>query len=215
MKTIDESIICQDQPIDSASLMGENRYLTSWIDSSNLEIQQAYKQLTEGIASQTDRIIAVWEFVRDIPYTAYIKSRVMVDNRVFTSSDVWLDAGQALKAKKLNCMNKSVLLANLLRQELPAENVWVCLNNVNVNGTDGHAVGYLRLGEDYLLETTNPEIRSPFLQASDMDIYESVIWMNDKEVRCIPNTALREPFSICCVRWLSEYINERLCDSYV
>jgi len=215
MKTISESSACEDQPISSASLMGETRYLTSWIDPSNLEIQETYKRLTEGIAGQRDRITAVWEFVRDIPYTPYVKSRVLIDGRSFTQSDVWLDAGQALKATKLNCMNKSVLLANLLRQELPADSVWVCLNNVNVNGTDGHAVGYLKLGEDYLLETTNPEIRSPFLRARDMDIYESVIWVNDKEVRHIPSVELREPFSICCLRWLSDYINERLCTEYI
>jgi len=215
VKTISEAISCEDQPISAASLMGENRYLTSWIDPSNLEIQQAYKQLTEGITDQRQRITAAWEFVRDIPYTSYVKSRILVDGRSFTQHDVWLDAGQALRVGKLNCMNKSVLLANLLRQELPAEDVWVCLNNVNVNGTDGHAVGYIRMGEDYLLETTNPEIRSPFLRAKDMDIYEAVVWMNDKEVRCIPNTELREPFSICCVRWLSDYINDHLCDSYI
>ncbi|MEE9316278.1 MAG: hypothetical protein V3U97_04120, partial [bacterium] len=162
MKTISEAIATDDQPINAPTLMGESRFLTSWIDPSNLEIQETYKQLTEGITDQRKRIIAVWEFVKDIPYTPYVSALVKVDGMTFAQKDVWLSAGQTLQVSKLNCMNKSVHLTSLLRQELPAESVWICLNNVQVNShSDGHAVGYIRLEDDYIFETTNPDIRSP------------------------------------------------------
>lgn len=217
MKLISESVVTDDQPINAATLMGENRYLSSWIDPSNLEIQETYKQLTEGITDQRERVIAVWEFVKDIPYTPYINALVKVDGRTFTQKDVWLDAGQTLRAGKLNCMNKSLLLTSLLRQEFGPEQVAVCLNNVQINShSEGHAVSYLRLDDDYIMETTNPGIRSPFLRASDADIYEAVVFVNDKMVSYIPGVTLREPFGFChCIRWLEDYVNERLCDAYL
>ncbi len=66
MKTISEAFTADDQPINAPTLMGESRFLTSWVDPSNLEIQETYKQLTEGIVDQRERINAVWEFVSDM-----------------------------------------------------------------------------------------------------------------------------------------------------
>ncbi len=215
MKTISEAIAADDQPINAPTLMGESRFLTSWVDPSNLEIQETYKQLTEGIIDQRERIIAVWEFVKDIPYTPYISALIKLDGQTFAQKDVWLSAGQTLQVNKLNCMNKSLLLVSLLRQELPAESVYICLNNVQVDSIDGHAVGYLRLDDDYILETTNPDIRSPFMRARDADIYEAAMFVNDKTTFYIPGVSLMQPFGFCCVRWLSDYCNDKLCSSYV
>jgi len=215
MLTIQSSISCDDQPIDGATIMGESRFLTSWITPESLEIQEKYKELTKNISGQRDRIIAVWQYVKNIPYTPFVSAKVNIGGRVFSQNDAWLDAGQTLQARKLNCMNKSILLISLLRQELSADTAFMCLNNVKTNGIGGHAVGYLRLDDDYILETTNPGIKSPFLKAEDMDIYEAVVFVNDKETRYIPSTQLREPLGTCCVRWLEDYINEKLCTEYV
>jgi len=215
LKTILEAIKCDDQPINGATIMGENRYLSSWVDPESLEIQEKYKELTEEISGQKDKIIAVWQYVKNIPYTQFVSAKVNIGGRVFSQGDAWLDAGQTLQARKLNCMNKSILLISLLRQELSADTAFICLNNVKTNGIGGHAVGYLRLDGDYILETTNPGIKSPFLRAEDADIYEAVIFVNDKETRYIPSVQLREPLGICCVRWLEDYVNQRLCRSYV
>jgi len=215
MLTIQSSISCDDQPINGATIMGESRFLSSWVDPDSLEIQEKYRELTKGISGQRDRIIAVWRYVKDIPYTSFVSAKVNIGGRVFSQNDSWLDAGQTLQARKLNCMNKSILLISLLRQELSPDAVFICLNNVKTNGIGGHAVGYLRLDGDYILETTNPGIKSPFLKAEDMDIYEAVIFVNDKGTRYIPSTQLREPLGTCCVKWLEDYINERLCDAYI
>lgn len=215
MLTIDGSIPCDDQPIDQATVMGENRYLTSWITPDNLEIQQKYKELTEGIADQRGRITVLWNFVKNIPYTQFVKSRIQIDGKTFRQNDTWLDPAQTLVAGRLNCFNKSVLLTSLLRQELRPDQAFVCLNNVNIDGVDGHAVSYIKLEDDYILETTNPHIKSPFMPASAADIYGAVSWFNDKRVSYVPEVQLREPLGLCCIAWLEEYINERLCTEYV
>jgi len=214
MLTVEASTPCDDQPIDAASLMGENRFLTSWITPDNLEIQEKYDELTQGLQTQEQRITALWQYVKDIPYTRFVSSRVNVGGRSFARQDTWLDPAQCLLAPKLNCFNKSVLLASLLRQDLSENQVYVCLNNVQVDGVDGHAVTYLKLGEDYLLETTNPNIASPFLKARVMDAYEAVMWFTDSKVSYVPGISLRE-IGLCCVAWLEQYINEKLCTEYV
>jgi len=215
MLTIDSSIPCDDQPVNQATLIGENRYLTSWITPNNLEIQQMYKELTQGIADQRERIITLWNFVKDIPYTKFVKSRIQIDGKRFYQNDTWLDPAQALIAGRLNCFNKSALLTSLLRQELSPDQVFVCLTNVNVDGIDGHAVSYIRFEDDYILETTNPGIKNPFMPASAADIYGAVAWFNDKQVSYVPGTRLREPLGLCCIGWLEQYINERLCTEYI
>jgi hypothetical protein len=215
MRTILEAIPCDDQPIDGATLMGNTKPLTSWVDTDSPEIQEEHRQLTEGIPTQKERISVLWNFVKNIPYTRFVKTRISVDGRTFIQPDTWLEPAQALLVGKLNCFNKSTLLASLLCQELPSEQVWVCLNNVNVDGIDGHAVTYLRLGDDYILETTNPGIKSPFMPASSGQIYEGVVWFNDKDVFCIPGPQLRQPLGTCCIRWLEDYVNERLCDAFI
>ena len=215
MKTIAEAVPCEDQPINAATLMGENRYLTSWITPDSLQVQEKYAELVQGVSDQEQKILALWTYVKNIPYTHFVKTKISVDGKSFQQADTWLEPAQAMQAGKLNCFNKSVLLASLLRQEFPTDSVWVCLNNVNVDGIDGHAVTYLKLDRDYILETTNPGLQSPFILADNADIYEAVIWFNDQGVAYIPGLSLREPLGICCIRWLEDYLNERLCTDYI
>ena len=209
-----QAIPCDDQPI-SAGIMHENRFLSSWITPDSLEVQETYKELTEGISDPRERIYAVWRYVTDIPYTPYINSRVQIDGKVIKQDDVWLDPAQALSfGCSLNCFNKSVLLASLLRQDLSPDQVYVSLNNVTYDGIGGHAVVYLPNG-DYILESTNPKITSPFMRASDVDMYEAVIFFNDNQVSAVPSAKLKEPLGLCCVEWLSSYCNHHLCDCYI
>jgi len=200
-----------DQPIN-ASMLGEDRFITSWVTPESLAIKQAHKAITNGIDDYRQRIEALWRFVRDIPYVQFVSSRVSIGGRTIRQDDVWLDPAQALVAGQLNCFNKSALLASLIKQE--TENVYVCLNNVTYDGVGGHAIVYLPEG-DFVMETTNPHIIHPWERASDIDIYEPVIFFNDKEVRAVPGVDLEQPLGYCCVRWLEEYTNAHLCDSYI
>jgi len=217
--TINFAVTVEDQPINGATLLGETKFLTSWVSQDSQEIQEKYRQLTKGIPDQRQRIAALWEYVKRIPYTQFVRMKISIDGRTFEQPDTWLEPSQAViyvsNGGKLNCFNKSTLLASLLLQELPPKNVWVCLNNVNVDGIDGHAVTYLRLDDDYILETTNPGIKSPFMLATAADAYEAVVWFNDERVLCIPSSQLRQPLGSCCIPWLESYINERLCTDYI
>ena len=212
------AIPVEDQPIgghDAATMLGDSRYLTSWFDPSNLGIQTKHNQLTANSPDLESKIISCWEYVKGIPYIQFVRSKAVVEGKVFQQNDAWLDAGQAINVPRLNCMNKSILLANLLRQDLSPSQVYICLNNVRADGIGGHAVCYLRLGRDYVLETTNPRVTTPFMEADDLDIYEPVLFFNDSEVKRIEGIALREPFGTCCLRWLADYIDAKYCTEWV
>lgn len=205
--------ICDDQPVNGATLFGETRRLTSWIQPDSLNIQLVYKNLTQGQTSIKDKITSCWQFVKDIPYINFIRSDIKVEGRSYIQNDVWLDPDQCLRVKALNCMNKSNLLASLLLNALPQENVWVCLNNIVTNGIGGHAVCYIILNnEEYILETTNPNLTSPFMLAKRAEIYDSVIFFNNKSILKIERKELKEPFGTCCIRWMEDYINSNCCD---
>ncbi len=218
MIAIDSAVPCDDQPIGgdhAATLFHESRYLTSWVTPDNLEVQEKYSELTRGIASQEERISALWNYVKSIPYTQFLSTKITIDGKTFEQKDTWLEPAQSIKVKRLNCFNKSVLLASLLRQELPPDQVYVWLGNLKLNGVGGHAITYIRLAQDYALETTNPRIMSPFLKAADLDEYETVMFMNDQDIKYVPDTILSEPLGICCVRFLEDYLNDKLCTAYV
>jgi hypothetical protein len=218
MQTIESAVPVDDQPIgghNAATIIGNSRYLTSWFNPDDLNVQDLYKQLTAASRNLESKISSCWQYVKNIPYTQFVRTKAIVDGQVFHQSDAWLDAGQAIHISQLNCMNKSILLANLLRQELHPSQVHICLNNLSDDGIGGHAIVYLVLDKGYVLETTNPKVMTPFMPAADLDIYESVIFFNDSEVKRIPGVELRQPFGLCCVNWLSDYIDPKYCTKWV
>jgi hypothetical protein len=218
MLGLDAAIPVDDQPIGgdhAATMLGDSRYLTTWFNPNNLGVQEKHKQLTAGLQDLESKITSCWQYVKKVPYTEFVSTRVTVDGMVFEQKDAWLDASQAMHVRQLNCMNKSILLANLLRQDLNPSQVYICLNNVRNDGIGGHAVCYLRLDRDYVLETTNPNVKTPFMAASELDIYEPVLFFNDSEVLRIEGIALKEPFGLCCVDWLSDYIDAKYCTEWI
>jgi hypothetical protein len=218
MLGIEATIPAEDQPIgghSAATMLGDSRYLTSWFNPDSLSVQTKHKQLTANSPNLESKITSCWEYVKNIPYTQFVKSKATVEGRVFEQGDAWLDAGQAIQVPKLNCMNKSILLANLLRQDLSPNQVYICLNNVREDGIGGHAICYLRLSRDYVLETTNPRVSTPFMEADDINIYQPVIFFNDSEVKRIEGIDLKQPFGTCCVDWLADYIDSKYCTEWV
>ena len=215
MVGIENSIPVDDQPINAATLLGESRYLTSWVTPDNLEIQSKYNELTKGLLTQRDKIIACWDYVKSLRYRQFIQAKVKIDGRTFVQKDTWLNPAQVIQAPAANCANRSFLLASLLRQELSPQELYICLGNLNYDHQDGHAWVYAKLDNDYLLETTSPTIKTPFIDARSADIYESVIFFNDSGVWHIPGAGLREPLSDCyCIRWLEDYLDTKACDFY-
>lgn len=213
MESIELAFPCDNQPISGATLLGEGRYLTSWVTPDNLEVQEKYKALTDS-QSLKDKITNCWSYVaRQLRYKEFVTARVSVDGRTFVQKDAWLNPAQTIRANVANCFNRSILLASLLRQELPPEKVYVVLGNIN---NDGHAWVLARLDQDYILETTSPNLSNCFVQASKAELYDPVLIFNDREVRHFPGKKIHEPFSDCfCVAWLEDYLDRRCCDAYI
>ena len=215
MESISQAIRCDDQPISGAALFHEGRYLTSWVTPDNLDVQSKYSQLTD---SQTlkDKIRACWKYVSDpnqIRYRQLDTTKVSVDSRTFVQKDAWLDPAQVIQARVGNCFNKSILLASLLRQELPPDKVYVVLGNIN---DEGHAWVLARLDRDYIVETTSPHLSKCFIPADSIELYEPVIFFNDREVRYFPEKKVYEPLGNCfCIRWLEDYLEKEACEAYI
>jgi len=210
--SLEQALPIDDQPINGATLLGEDRWLSEWITPDNLEIQLEYERLTQKLTEPKDRVLACFNRVLSIPYTEAVKAKVNIDGRTFVQKDVWLDPAQALKARKLNCANRSFLLASLLRQEFPPDKVWVVLGNLRLDGLGGHAWVVFRGDRDYILETTSPRIRVPI---TNSDVHEEVIFFNDQEVRAIPHRSVEEPFSKCwCHPLLEDYLDRHQCYNF-
>lgn len=213
MLGIDYSQPADNQPI-RASIFNETRLLTSWITPDAIQIQNTYDKLINGLQSPEDKIKACLGYVSSFPYTRFIRAVANIAGKTFVQNDCWLQPAEAIYSPKLNCVNKTFLLASLLRQELPAESVWACLGNLNSDSQDGHAFGYIRLDKDYILETTNPKVRDKLIPIETVgNIYEDIVYVNDVGVRAIPERKIREPFSACynCLPFLSDYLARNLC----
>jgi len=215
MESVDRAVPTTDQPINGATLLHETRYLTSWVTPDNIEIKHLYKELTNNNGkSQKSKVEACWAYVaRQLRYKPFLSTKVQVDGKTFIQNDAWLDPAEVVRVGIANCMNRSILLTSLLRQELPQDKVYVVLGNIK---DDGHAWVVVRLDNDYILETTSPNIKSCFIEASKADIYSPVMLFNDAVVRYFPGRSVHEPFSnLFCVSWLDQYLNSRCCDAFV
>lgn len=216
MESIEIAIATDDQPIGgrrgSATLMGESKWLSRWMDPLSLEVQELYRKLTKGMSAEEEKVRSCLKYVSDYPYTRFVKVVSKVEGKTFVQEDAWLEPGAAIYSPALNCANRAFLLASLLRQEIPLERIWVVLGNLNFDGQDGHAWVLLRQSGDYILESTTPVVSQRFVPVSVADRYEAVIFFNDKEVKMVPGLAVREPFSACyCVPWLEDYLDKRAC----
>lgn len=215
---IKAAVPADDQPIGgdrpgSATAFGEVNRLTEYITPENPDIQNKYDQLTSTLSSIEDKIITCLRYVASYPYTqsVRVKSNVMGITRV--RNDVWLLPAQAMHAPKLNCANRSFFLVSLLRQELPADQLWTVCGNLNVDHQDGHAWCMVRLDRDYILEPTNESVKTKLIPFEDTTMYEDIVYFNDNEVRVVPGKQIREPFSACfnCIPWLGDYLAKEFC----
>lgn len=218
MEGISASVPSDNQPIggkhSAATIMGESKLLTDWIDPASIQVQNTYDKITSGLQSPEDKIKACLGYVSGIPYVQFVRVSTNVAGKTFVQPDAWLSPAEDIFAPRLNCANKTFLLTSLLRQELPSENVWACLGNLNSDHQGAHAFGYIRLDKDYILETTNPKVRDKFIPIEAVgNLYEDVLYVSDKEIRAIPEKRVREPFSGCyqCLPFLESYLAREFC----
>lgn len=200
--------LIDDQPV-SATFFGEGKWLTSFITPQALEVKELYEKLTEGIDDSDERILACWTWVANqIKYVKFVKAKIWVNGHVSSQEDYWQAPSQTIRTRIGNCANKAFLLCSLLRNELPAENVHCVLGNLyQGEKPGGHAWVEIRYNSHgYIVESTRGDMQ-PMVISEVANIYEAVIYFNDKEVSVIEGRTVLEPFTAVYAAWLKDYLD--------
>ena len=195
------------QPI-AATFFGEGKWLTDFVTPDSLEVQTLHQHLTKGINNLEDRLIACWDWVADkVKYTKFVRAKIWVHGNTSVQEDYWQDPGQVVRTLVGNCVNKSILLASLIRNELPPEQVSVVLGNLKQKGNaGGHSWVQVQLDHEYIMESTRGDME-PMVSADVADIYEPVLFFNDKTVSAIKGRTMLTPFSAVYAAWLKDYLD--------
>ena len=202
-----QPIEIDDQPIVS-TFFGEGKWLTDFITPDALEVQELHQKLTQGIDDLEDRLIACWDFVADrVRYVKFVKAKLWVNGHSSVQTDYWQAPSLTIQTKVGNCAVKSFLLASLIRQDLPPEQVSVVLGNLNQPlGPGGHAWCQVKLETDYIMESTRGDMQ-PMVASQAVDRYEAVVYFNDKTVSAIEDKTLLTPFCAVYASWLKSYLD--------
>lgn len=130
-------------------------------------------------------ILASWEFAGgEIAYAPYGSTlRFKKDTLSCTKC---LLPSETLKKGSGNCVAKSGLLVSLLRNRLPPENVYMALGLLALEGMGGHAWVIVQRGSKwYVLESTLPPPRCPWVEAADLsEVYIPQAFVNDRDLTC-------------------------------
>jgi len=202
-----EVIKIDDQPI-AATFFNEVSRLTEFITPNALEVKDLYHHLTDGINTSRDRILACWHWVAaDVKYVKAVRAKIWVEGRSSAQSDLWQLPSMAIMTRVGNCANKAFLLASLLRNELPPNDVYCVLGNLHNGVAGGHAWVQLDLdGEQYTMESTMPTA-PPLIPIHQAVRYEAVHFFNDMEVHAVEGRTQLVPFAECYSTWLESYLN--------
>lgn len=200
-------ISMDDQPI-SATFFGEGKWLTEFVTPNAMEIQELYKNVTNGISSQVNRVRALHRWVSgEVRYKPFIKARLWVEGKSSVNRDAWLRPSLTKRIKVGNCANKSFLLASLLRNEFDPGEVHVVLGNLYNGNPGGHAWVQLRLGDRvFIMESTRADVEA-LVPAAIAERYEAVHFFNDQTAYAIEGRTVMEPFTACFSTWLKDYLD--------
>lgn len=202
-----EKVTMDNQPI-SATFFGEGMWLTDFITPDALEVQELYKGITEGLNGIEEKIVACHQWVASkLAYKRFIRGRIWIEGKASVQSDLWNMPSVTARIGVGNCANKAFLLTSLLRNALPAHQVHCVLGTLYNGKPGGHAWVQVKLGgQDYVVETTMPDIHSLIL-ASAVKRYEAVHLFNDQNTFAIEDRTLLEPFTACYSTWLKDYLD--------
>lgn len=200
-----------DQPI-AATFFGEGRWLTHFVTPDALEVEKLHGEITRGINDLHSKLLACWSWVsNEVRYVRFVRAKLWLNGKSSVQTDYWQNPSEVIRTKVGNCANKSFLLASLLRNELPSEQVSVVLGNLHQPpNPGGHAWcqvmgGYLD-SQDYIMESTRGDMK-PMVATRMADIYEPVIYFNDEKVSAIEGRTLLQPFCMVYADWLKDYLD--------
>lgn len=207
-------VTADNQPISSR--FGEAIWLTDLITPTNPDIMLKYQELTKGLESAEDRIIALWRYVANLPYRATVKSRLTVNGRSIGQSDTWFYPAETIQVRFSNCANRSFLLTSLVKNELLSPgDVHCVLGYINLDNIGAHGWVELNLsGSSYILETTQPNLERVFIPVSLVTVYDPVIYFDENRVYTLGNgvdiaKVINARFGLCAIHYLRDYLCER------
>jgi len=197
-----------DQPI-AATFFGEGKWLTDFVTPDALEVQKLHKSLTENIDNLEDKLVACWEWVANqVKYVSFVKAKMWVNGKSAVQNDYWATPSLTIRTKVGNCAVKSFLLASLIRQDLPSEQVNVVLGNLHQPpSAGGHAWLELNFNSHpVIMESTRGDMQ-PMVATQVANIYEPVVYFNDETVSALENKTLLTPFAAVYADWLRDYLD--------
>lgn len=203
---VSSAVPIDNQPID-ATFFGEARWLTDFITPDSLEVQTLYHHLTDGIPDTIGKITALWQWVASqVRYVKFVRGKIWINGKSAVQRDLWTLPETTIRTRVANCAVKSILLTSLIRNELPASQVYCALGNLYNGKPGGHAWVNLKLDDDYIVESTMPT--APAMVSSHLAIrYDPVHFFNDEQVLAIEGKTQQVPFTECYSTWLSDYLN--------
>jgi len=200
-------VAINDQPV-AASFFGEGKWLTDFVTPEASDVQGLYAYLTKGLTNSIDRITACGKWVANqVRYVQFVKGKIWIEGKSSVQTDLWTYPSMTIKTRVGNCAVKSFLLTSLLRNELPANEVYCILGNLHNGKPGGHAWVALKLPEgEQIMETTVPSAPA-MVSAAKATRYESVHYFNDQEVYAVEGRTQLVPMAAVYSTWLGEYLN--------
>lgn len=203
-----------NQPIDTR--FGDATWITDFVTPNNPDVILKYHELTQGLTSPDDIIISLWHYVASKPYVPLVPSKLLVGGKVLAQEDTWFFPAEAMKVGALNCANKAFLMTSLLKNYLRGPGDAYCVVGDLVLGDVGsHAwVEVRRGGKQYIIETTQANIRYALIPKEVAGAYEAKLYFDDKFVYRVDNSVniaevLQADFALDPIGYLETYLCER------
>ena len=197
--------IMDDQPI-SATFFNEGKWLTEFVTPDNLEVQAKYEEITAGLVTLEEKLIACRDYVANFPYRKFLSGTLNINGHISQQHDLWADPSTVIRVGVGNCSNKSFLLTSLLRNVLSPNQVHTVLGNLYNGKPGGHAWVQVKLDDDYIMESTQPNV-PPLVPVSATQRYEAIHLFNDQSLYTIPGKTVMKPYTACFSPWLEDYLD--------
>jgi len=200
------TIKIDNQPV-APTFFGEGKWLTDYVTPEQPDVVMLYNDLTKGLDSDVDKIVACWDWVANqVRYKPFIAGTINIEGHISKQADYWQSPSMCIRTQVGNCANKTFLLVSLLRNALPPEQVHCVLGNLYNGHQIGHAWPEVTLGgRDYIVESTRGDVA--MIEAGPADRYEPVHYFNERNVYAVPGRTLMTPFQACYSSWLKDYID--------
>ncbi len=208
-------ITADNQPIQ-ARPGSDAVWLTDFITPNNPSVRLKHDEITAGITSLEDRIIAQWQYVAKLPYREIIGSSLRAGGKSFSQPDTWFFPSEVISMKiPANCANRAFLLASLLKNDLPSPGQVYCVfGQLSLDGIGNHAWVETQLnGRQHIIETTVSDLDKAIFPTSNLDIYGAKVYFDEDRVYVVDGADAAETinarFGVCAVPFLKEYLCEK------